>query len=549
MTIAAQRPPRPAHPLRPAAGARSAAANGRAAPTDPPPNDATPHGATRARRRAPRPAADGTGDPIDALVDRVRPALAHAVDPLQVTARLEADGVTDRAARVEYGMDDVFDLAGEVFHRLAPGPPPAPPPAPVVPAWRSGARDASHGLLYLLPGALFPAALAALGRGPLVTALVLTGGLGWAWSGGASWLAYRRLGAGDPAGAARALCWSVLLGLPASALLGAVIAAAGPPGPGAGLVGLCLGQMAYQLASMLLVFYRREELLAAALVPAALAGCGYLLYGGGAWWTAVPARPDRAWTMPAALTLGAAAVLVALALGVREAARRTGWSWRTAGRTAGKVGAGAWAGVRADLPGLAWATAYAALSAAYLLRAQAPYLTDRLDVALTAAPLMAGMGVVEWRARRYGELARHALARVRHPREFAARVAGLLAGGVGISAGVVAALAVPLLVGLDRAGALSPAGVLMAGAHATLAGAYFLSFLLAAQGRYPALCGALVVAVGAHAAGGHLAGGGPGGPTADPVADTALFLGSAVLLLVLWAVLLARAAAQAWRYR
>jgi hypothetical protein len=193
---------------------------------------------------------------------------------------------------------------------------------------------------------------------------------------------------------------------------------------------------------------------------------------------------------------------------------------------------------------LAWATAYAALSAAYLLQAQAPYLRGRADIALAAAPLLAGMGVVEWRARRFGEQARAMLTRVRYPREFAARIWLLLAGGVLACTGVVAVLAVPLMVGLAQAGMLSRAGVLMAAAHAALAGAYYLGFLLAAQGRYAPLCAALVVAAAVHIAGGTLVGAG-----GDPLADTGLFLGSALLLQVLWAALLARAAAQAWRYR
>ena len=47
-------------------------------------------------------------------------------------------------------------------------------------------------------------------------------------------------------------------------------------GGGLGLVALCVGQMAYQLASMLLVFYRREGLLALAMAPAVAAGCCYV---------------------------------------------------------------------------------------------------------------------------------------------------------------------------------------------------------------------------------------------------------------------------------
>jgi hypothetical protein len=518
------------------------------------------------------------------LVDRVRPALAHAVGPLQVAARLEAEGVTDRGARVEYGFDDVFALADAVHARLRPVPGPRPAPPPPV---GSARRDAAHGALYLMPTALFPAVLAAVGQVPLVTVLVLAGGLGWVWSGGASWLAYRRLGGGDPAGAAAALRGSVVLGLPAAAVLGAALAALGvAPGVGVGvLVALCAAQMAYQLASTLLVFYRREGLLAAALAPAVVAGAWYVVV---AW---PPGSPPAGGVLPVALALAAAAVLAALGLGLREAARAGadpdrptgGRAGPLAGLRAGLVGLRAGlvglraglvglraglvglraglVGLRADLRGLAWAGGYAGLSAAYLLGAQAPYLRDRLDVALTAVPLLAGMGVVEWRARRFFDRARATLSRVRYPREFTGRVRRMLAGGVAGCTAVVAGLAVPLLLGLSGAGLLSPAGVLMAGAHAVLAGAYFLSYLLAGLGRYGALCAALLAAVAAQAVGGRLlgAGGAAGGPTGpsgpaggaglDPVLDTGLFLGSAVLLVGLWAALLAHAARDAWRFR
>src|SRR5262245_32941460 len=53
-------------------------------------------------------------DPVDELVDGVRPVLRGAVDALQVAAVLEAEGVTDRVARVQYGYADVFDLAYDV---------------------------------------------------------------------------------------------------------------------------------------------------------------------------------------------------------------------------------------------------------------------------------------------------------------------------------------------------------------------------------------------------------------------------------------------------
>ena len=58
-------------------------------------------------------------DPLDAFIDRVRPLAARCVDVLQLAASLEAAGVTDRTARVRYGFSDVFELAGEVYRRVA----------------------------------------------------------------------------------------------------------------------------------------------------------------------------------------------------------------------------------------------------------------------------------------------------------------------------------------------------------------------------------------------------------------------------------------------
>ncbi|HYN93308.1 MAG TPA: hypothetical protein VES42_05625, partial [Pilimelia sp.] len=136
------------------------------------------------------------------------------------------------------------------------------------------------------------------------------------------------------------------------------------------------------------------------------------------------------------------------------------------------------------------------------------------------------------------------LSQVRYPHEFAAAGRRAMARGVALCVGTVALLAVPLLGGLWYAGALGAAGVLMAAAHAVLAGAYFTGFLQAGQGRYVALCLALVAAAGLHIAGGAAVGSG-----GDPLLDTGLFLGSAVLLQVLCAVLLARATARVWGFR
>ena len=138
-------------------------------------------------------------------------------------------------------------------------------------------RDITHGLLYLLPATVFPAALAVLGRRSLVLGLVLAGGVGWVWAGGAAWLGYRLLGRGYPGSAARILRWSAVAGLPVAAAASAAVVAT--THAGYGLTALAVAVMTYQMASTLLVFYRCELWLFAAMAPAVAAGIGYLAGG------------------------------------------------------------------------------------------------------------------------------------------------------------------------------------------------------------------------------------------------------------------------------
>ena len=470
-----------------------------------------------------------SNDPLDDLVVRMRPTVASAVDALQVAAVLEAEGISDRAARVEYGFADVFGLAEEVYRRLGPnqvaGKPARRPAADRVAAL----REVLHGALYLLPTAVFPAVLSLVGRASLVTGLMIAGGMAWILAGGASWAAYRLLGAGHPVGAGRVLRWSALGGLPVAAGLGVGVVAV--TGDGYAVVGLAVGQMAYQMASTLLMFYRRELWLLPVMAPAVLTGVGYLIAG-------------RV-MLPIAIGVGVASVVLAFGLAIAETVTAESAATDPAAPGAAPGAEPApYLALGADLPVLPWVTAYSALSAAYLLHAQTPYLLGRLDIAVAAAPLIVGMGVVEWRARRFGELARGLPAQVRLPQEFGSRIWRLLLAGVGTCVASVALLAVPLLLAVAWLRSVSPAGVVMAGAYALLAGAYFLGFLLAERARYGWLCGALAVATAVHLVARQFVAG-PSGP----LVDATWYLGSAALLQVLFIVGLAPVLGQVWRYR
>jgi hypothetical protein len=331
----------------------------------------------------------------------IRPTAIRAVDAMQVAALLEARGYNDRTARVEFGYGDVFELAAEVFRRLG-GSVQTLPVRKSATDWGRSLRDTFHGVLYLLPSALFPAVIATIAPNQLVAALLAAGTLGWVWAGGSSWLAYQLRGLGDERTAGRVLACSSIAGLAAAAGF-AVLVAEWTAG-GLGVISLVLGVMIYQAASTLLVFYRSELWLATVMVPAAAAGIAYLVWG----------HVLLLW----ALGTAAVCVVIVYCLGVYRALRArpnagpdtvaaTTVSLRTVlhhhtGRLVAVLG-------------------YSALSAAYILHAQVPYLLHNVDVVLAGAPLIVTMGVVEWRARRVTELSRRLLGRLRGRRRRARR--------------------------------------------------------------------------------------------------------------------------------
>lgn len=490
-------------------------------------------------------------DPVDELVDRVRPQLGRAVDALQVAAALEAAGHTDRTARVEYGYTDVFTLASEVFRRIGPlrhtadgatggdgaagaG---AQTPAASGPGRWDALRPISHGPLLVLPSAAFPAVLTAVGRPGLVLALVLAGTLGWVHSGVAGYAAHRLLGQGRPRSAARLLRTAAWTGPLLGVALGVVVA----PYGGLPLVGLMVFLLAYQMASTLLVFYGRETWLAVTMTPAFLCGVAHLALGG----------PTSRW-----LAVAAAAVSVLAALGValrsagaaappRDPAAREAAAREQAGREPGS-GEPRWppARVRFGVAG------YGLCSALLLFHAQAPYLLGRLDIAMAAAPLFLSMGFVEWRISRFRAEMVALTRRARRPRGFVAGVWRAIGREFVACLAVPAVLAAPLLIGLRHAGMLSAAGVVMTAAHVALAGAYYLAFLLAARARYGWLCLAMGIAVTSHIGVGALVGAAPLlGQDGAALADTSLHLGSVLLLQALFALGLLPVIGQIRHYR
>jgi hypothetical protein len=458
-------------------------------------------------------------DPLDELVDRIRPTLLRAVDTLQVAAALEADGFTDRIARVEYGFTDVFALAAEIFHRL--GPPADEGPEPVT-AWhsrREALRLIAHGPLYALPAAVFPAVLGLLGQRSVVLVLVVASGFGWMAAGTVAYAAYQLLGAGRPGDAARLLRLAALLAPPVGAATG--LAVIGVAGGGVGLVVLAAGQLAYQMAATALMFYRREGIQAATMAPAVMAGAAYLIAGPGL-------RPVALITVVAGVT---ACYLAALWL-------------------ASNHGADGEPSPRPRLPGLAGVACYGLCSAALLLHAGAPYLLSRLDVAVAVAPLIAAMGFVEWRAERFRGEAIRLTRRSQAPAEFGRQMWRLLGRETLACLAVPGLLGLVLLAALAAVGRLSGPAALMTAAHVVLGGAYYSAFLLAGFERFGRLCASMLAVLAAHLGAGLWLGAAPLlGRTAEPLTDAALYLGSTLGLLGLFLLGLAPILGQVRHYR
>jgi hypothetical protein len=139
-----------------------------------------------------------------------------------------------------------------------------------------------------------------------------------------------------------------------------------------------------------------------------------------------------------------------------------------------------------------------ALSAAFFLIPQVPHLISRFDVIVAMLPLVAGMGVVEWRAHRFSHDARTLLMRVTHPRQFAVRIWIVVLNGLCVCVATVGGLAGVVVGLLARAGRYTPDVAAMAVAGTVLAGAYFLGFLVANLGRPGWSCASLLLGLATY---------------------------------------------------
>jgi hypothetical protein len=255
-----------------------------------------PQGAALPRDRSLPPRNPPPGPSLARLGRELHQVCAHATQPEEIAAALEAGGLNDDIARERYGLNDVFACAEALFSHL-----PYREPARAAPhlprlAWALAPR----GALYALPGA----ALAVAGTllAPLAgaqTALLVAVVFGWGWGQGLASLGYRK--SGEPL--RHFLRGGALLSGPVAAAVsaGAALLTGQPVGPAA-LVGAVAGTAFAGFAALLIL----NRPLLAALVYVPSLGCVLLAAWGGV------VSPAAAW-----LALACAALLPLLVLAER----------------------------------------------------------------------------------------------------------------------------------------------------------------------------------------------------------------------------------------
>lgn len=395
-------------------------------------------------------------DPIDVLSRRLNDVCVRAVDPWQIAAAIEADGLGDRTVAERYGQPNVFALAEDIYHRvpLRVAHEPQPDTAEEAPAW----RDLSRGILFVLPGALYIAAVHGFASLESAYALLVSLIFAWVWGQGSGYFGHILIGRGA-AGTTR----RTVLGL---AVVGSVLAAlaswfsVGVFGLSTEVIAVTSVQTTYLLAASALLLFRKEHVLFAILVPgvAISAAVGFDVFG-------------RADDQLAAATVAATVAIVAVAAFV---ATRTAHNVTPATLTRADL-AGA---VPHMVLGLLWAS---------LVSFSALVSLDAADgapsIAVTILPLLLSMGIAEWSLRRYLKLTRVSLEEVATPNSFASAARMTMWSTVGRYTLIVAVLTAGAAGFLAITGELAFVDIFMLVSYGQLGAAFLLGQVLASRSR------------------------------------------------------------------
>ncbi len=356
-----------------------------------------------------------TLDAIDRLALSLSELCSTAVDPLAIVAGLEAEGYSDRAAREQFGLPDLFVLADQLHKRV---PREMSAPDLHVPKQPPAARTLLRGLLFAAP-ALYGVTFLTMtnASGTTRAALAAVQVIAWGYGQGIAHLAYARLGSGERDAARQVLRNGTLWALAtATGLFGLIELLFAAP---ARVAAPAASTLAFCLAAVPALVLGAEYALAAALAPAVLAAASSLLGGS---------------PMVAALgvaTSATAATALALRITrVRTTAPVTEYELRRAAPHV-LTGLGTGAVVTLVLAGPTASRGPAALHAAMVL---------------TLA-----MGAGEWHARWYQRRVEALLAAIADPAGFPRRATALLAIALVRQTASTAALAAFAFVAFDRA--------------------------------------------------------------------------------------------------
>lgn len=414
-------------------------------------------------------------DPVNVLGRQMNDVCTSAVDPLEIAATLEAEGINDRIARERYGCRDVFTLAEQLFNRI-----------PLRIRERKAKRTQrratlghlARGGLFGLPGLFYIVAQGLLDSKAAAIALLISSVAGWGLSQAMSILGHTMIGRGNPRGAMRMLAATLGVGL----LLMAVGSGAGVAflGWDSGIVLATTIQIVYIMSATVLLLLDRDLILWLAFLPGVGASVGYIVGG--------PSDIGRRQA-----TIG---ILVTVVLTFQSALLATFVEHRRRepGGPALRLG-----DLKVAVPFTVYGILAGGFLAAPVMWAVAGSGLGSSTFGATMTPLVLSMGVAEWQLRRYRERTQRFLAGstdhadfMRYSwREFV-RSLGIYVGSL-VLLTAIAAVSVAIY-----EGGLRTEAVLLFGSYTALGAGFYIALVLIACQRVVAVLPCLFAAVVAY---------------------------------------------------
>jgi len=394
--------------------------------------------------------------PADVLSRRLDSVCTAAVHPLEIAAAIEAEGVNDRIAANAYDTQDVFALAEDIYQRV--------PLRPVQdtdvedhdesPAW----RDLSRGLLFVLPGTLYVAAVQGFTSIEATYALLASLVFAWVWGQGSGYLGHLLIGRGADRSARRLVLWMSGAGIIVATSTSWILV--GVYGFSTEIVAVSATQTTYLLATSVLLLFRKEHILFAILIPAAGAAVVTLFATG------------PLGTVDAAYIVIATAV-TAVSLAAIIATRQV---------TNTNRGVLTLHDFARSIPHMAVGWAWATLVSMSVVIAIIEQRGNAL-LGLTIVPLLLSMGVAEWSLRHNLKLSRKELRTISDPVRFASaarRTTWRTVGGYTMMLVVLTGVAASLIHFLWM---LELSDALMLISYAQLGAAFLLGQMLTSRNR------------------------------------------------------------------